>query len=113
MGDITEGIGAAIEGALAGRAVEPRHGEGSAPTAPGEGGETTCLNCGTELIGRHCHQCGQKRHVHRSITAIMHDLVHGVLHLLDYDHEADAQAQIMETLEVRILAELGVENPYN
>lgn len=81
MGDITEGIGAAIEGALAGRAVEPRHGEGSAPTAPGEGGETTCLNCGTELIGRHCHQCGQKRHVHRSITAIMHDLVHGVLHL--------------------------------
>ena len=44
---------------------------------------------------------------------LAHLLVHGVLHLLDYDHEADAQAQIMEALEVHILAELGVENPYN
>ena len=31
---------------------------------------------------------------------LAHLLVHGVLHLLDYDHEADAQAQIMEALEV-------------
>ena len=44
---------------------------------------------------------------------LAHLLVHGILHLLDYDHEADAQAQIMEALEVHILAELGVENPYN
>ena len=44
---------------------------------------------------------------------LAHLLVHGVLHLLDYDHEADAQVQIMEALEVDILAELDIENPYN
>jgi len=33
------------------------------------------------LVGPHCHFCGQKAHVHRSIAAIGHDLIHGVLHL--------------------------------
>ena len=44
---------------------------------------------------------------------LAHLLVHGVLHLLDYDHEADVQAKIMEALEVDILAELNVGNPYH
>jgi Protein of unknown function (DUF3667) len=71
-----EGIGDAITGGLAARAVEPDHGEGTS-----EHSETHCLNCSTELIGTHCHYCGQKAHVHRSISAIAHDLMHGVLHL--------------------------------
>ncbi len=75
MGDITEGLGSAIEGAMVGRAVEPRHGES------GQVGEGMCLNCGTELIGRHCHACGQKSEVHRTLSAILHDIMHGVLHL--------------------------------
>lgn len=70
-----EGIGAAVTGALAARAVEPGHGEG------GEALETECANCAMPLVGRHCHYCGQKAHVHRSIGAILHDLIHGVLHL--------------------------------
>lgn len=41
-----------------------------------------------------------------------HMLVHGALHLFGYDHETDEQAQEMETLEARILALGGVENPY-
>lgn len=41
-----------------------------------------------------------------------HMLVHGALHLLGYDHETDVEAQEMETLEARILALGGVENPY-
>ncbi len=41
-----------------------------------------------------------------------HMLVHGALHLLGYDHETDAQAAEMESLEVRILADGGVANPY-
>ena len=41
-----------------------------------------------------------------------HMLVHGGLHLFGYDHETDEQAQEMETLEARILALGGVENPY-
>ena len=41
-----------------------------------------------------------------------HLLVHGVLHLLGYDHENDADATRMETLETEILARLGVADPY-
>lgn len=71
-----EGIGDAVTGGLAARAVEPGDGEGVSPHS-----ETHCLNCSTELVGTHCHYCGQKAHVHRSIGAIGHDLIHGVLHL--------------------------------
>ena len=41
-----------------------------------------------------------------------HMLVHGTLHLLGYDHEDDADAQEMESLEARILADQGVTDPY-
>ena len=34
------------------------------------------------------------------------------LHLFGYDHEATTDAEIMESLETRILAELNIENPY-
>ncbi len=41
-----------------------------------------------------------------------HMLVHGALHLLGYDHEVDSEAAAMERLEIRILAERGVADPY-
>lgn len=41
-----------------------------------------------------------------------HLLVHGVLHLLGYDHETEADALIMEDLEVKALHSLGIANPY-
>jgi probable rRNA maturation factor len=41
-----------------------------------------------------------------------HLVVHGVLHLKGYDHENDAEAEAMEALEVRILRQLGINNPY-
>jgi probable rRNA maturation factor len=41
-----------------------------------------------------------------------HLTVHGILHLLGYDHIDDAEAEIMEGLEVKILATLGINNPY-
>ena len=41
-----------------------------------------------------------------------HMLVHGTLHLLGYDHQTDAQAQKMESIEARILDSGGVPNPY-
>jgi probable rRNA maturation factor len=41
-----------------------------------------------------------------------HLVVHGTLHLLGYDHAADADAADMEGREVRALARLGIANPY-
>ena len=42
-----------------------------------------------------------------------HLVVHGMLHLQGYDHQSDAEADIMERLEVEILHTLGYTNPYN
>lgn len=43
---------------------------------------------------------------------LQHLVTHGVLHLLGYDHETDAQAAEMEGLERQILAGLGIADPY-
>ncbi len=43
---------------------------------------------------------------------LIHLTVHGVLHLLGYDHLTQAEAATMESLERSILAELGVPDPY-
>ncbi|MCZ6722670.1 MAG: rRNA maturation RNase YbeY [Gammaproteobacteria bacterium] len=42
-----------------------------------------------------------------------HMVVHGMLHLQDFDHGNDIEAAKMETLEVKILSTLGYSNPYN
>ena len=41
-----------------------------------------------------------------------HLTIHGTLHLLGYDHLEDAEAEAMEALETRILAGLGIADPY-
>ncbi len=43
---------------------------------------------------------------------ILHLLVHGYLHLFGYDHENDDDALVMETLEIKALAQMGISNPY-
>lgn len=43
---------------------------------------------------------------------VQHLVVHGVLHLLGYDHETTADAERMEAIEIAILSKLGVTNPY-
>jgi probable rRNA maturation factor len=43
---------------------------------------------------------------------VQHLVVHGILHLLGYDHETPGEAERMEALEIRILETLGVANPY-
>lgn len=69
-----EAAGELATGALIGRAVEPAAGEGHG------GAHGMCLNCGTALIGSHCHHCGQAGHVHRSLAEIGHEILHGVFH---------------------------------
>ncbi len=41
-----------------------------------------------------------------------HMVIHGMLHLQGYDHIEDEDAEVMEALEVRLLAQLGYGNPY-
>jgi probable rRNA maturation factor len=49
----------------------------------------------------------------KTLTAhYAHLTVHGVLHLQGYDHENDADAQVMERRETQIMAKLGYADPY-
>ncbi|MCY7397301.1 MAG: DUF3667 domain-containing protein [Sphingomonas bacterium] len=76
MGEL-DGIGEVVSGAVRARAVEPDTG---AVASDGHSLESACLNCATPLVGDYCHACGQRGHVHRTLGAFVHDLLHGVLH---------------------------------
>jgi len=52
-------------------------------------------------------QQGKRLHDHYA-----HMVTHGILHLCGYDHQSDEQANIMEALETRLLARIGVADPY-
>lgn len=58
--------------------------DGGGPTDLGsarhDGHGGACLNCGTRLLGAHCHACGQAGHIHRTAGALFHDILHGVFH---------------------------------
>lgn len=69
-----EAVGDAVTGAVIARAVEPDSGTTNADA------RSTCLNCGALLVGAHCHDCGQKAAVHRTLRSYGHDLLHGVFH---------------------------------
>ncbi|PSJ43381.1 DUF3667 domain-containing protein [Allosphingosinicella deserti] len=74
METAVEGVCEVATGLAVARAVEPASGE-----SHGHGGEA-CLNCRTPLVGHFCYECGQSAHVHRSMAAFGHDLLHGVFH---------------------------------
>ena len=71
-----EAIGDAATGVVLSGTVEPKTG-----VTDGHTHEKNCLNCGAELVGDYCHACGQRAHVHRSLGAFFHDLLHGVFHV--------------------------------
>lgn len=74
MSEELESTGAAVEGCLLAKALDG-HSAGSA----GDDG-SNCLNCGALVASCYCCNCGQAAHVHRSISAFWHDILHGVLH---------------------------------
>ena len=43
---------------------------------------------------------------------LQHLVIHGLLHLLGFEHDADPEAEMMERLETEILATLGIADPY-
>lgn len=75
MVDVDAGgaVAGAVHGGVAGGAVE---------RPAGKAGERQhlCSDCGSEVIGRFCHQCGQPAHLHRTLLHLCEELLHGVMH---------------------------------
>lgn len=80
MNEIADALGTTVTSGVLARAVEPDAGGSDRALRDGHTQESACLNCGTALVGSHCHACGQRGHVHRTLGAFAHDLLHGVLH---------------------------------
>ena len=59
------------------------------------------------VVAREAHEQGKPPRDHYA-----HLTVHGVLHLLGFDHQDERDAVRMETLETRILSTLGIADPY-
>ena len=60
-----------------------------------------------ETIEREAHEQEKRLQDH-----FIHMLVHSILHLCGYDHEIETDAEAMEKLEIDILNEIGIKNPY-
>jgi len=69
-----EAAGDIATGALIAHALEPAT-NGSLTIA-----QLACLNCGETLVGAHCHQCGQRGQIHRTLAAFLHDILHSLFH---------------------------------
>ncbi|MBD3669232.1 MAG: rRNA maturation RNase YbeY [Gammaproteobacteria bacterium] len=59
------------------------------------------------VVAREAQEQGKTAQAHWA-----HMVVHGVLHLLGYDHIETAEAEAMEALEIAILSDIGYDNPY-
>ena len=70
-------------------------------------GELGDIILALETIEREATAQGKKFRDHAA-----HLLVHGFLHLLGYDHIKDAEAEVMEKKEIKILQKLAIANPY-
>ncbi len=78
MNDGIEAIADITTGAVIAKAIEPDpNGSSNSNTAINQ---QACRNCGAALMGAHCHGCGQKANVHRTLAAFGHDLLHSIFH---------------------------------
>ena len=71
------------------------------------GGEIGDLVVSVETMEREAKEQHKTLEEHLS-----HLIIHGCLHLIGYDHIEDAEAEVMEGLEIKALASLGYRNPY-
>ena len=68
-----EDAGGVVTAGLVGAAI-------SKPTGEAGDDHTTCSDCGAEVSGKFCSNCGQATHVHRSLLHLVEEVMHGVLH---------------------------------
>ncbi len=85
----------------------PPRGPGEVPPPP-EGDELGDIAISFDTCAREATEQGKPFADH-----VTHLLVHAILHLAGYDHEADADAETMEDAERSILAGLGIPDPYH
>lgn len=88
-------------------------GDGDQPEVPEPGPADDPVHLGDIAIAfdtcqREANEAGKPMADH-----VTHLVVHGTLHLLGYDHLRDGDAELMEGTEVRILARLGLSDPYS
>ncbi len=81
--------------------------EGGQPSAPPPAESLGDIAITYETCAREAVEKGITMQAH-----VRHLVVHGCLHLLGYDHETDKDATLMEELEVKALASMGVDDPY-
>ncbi|MEZ5777313.1 MAG: rRNA maturation RNase YbeY [Paracoccaceae bacterium] len=94
----SEERGSALDG---GMPLRPKPGNADIPEELGD------IAIAWETCQREAEEQGKPMQDH-----VIHLLVHGLLHLLGYDHIRDKDAALMEAIEVRILAKMGLANPY-
>lgn len=82
-------------------------GEPGGKPLPPEDMELGDIAIAWETCLREAAEAGKEMESH-----VCHLLVHGLLHLLGYDHIDDSDAALMEGLEVEILGKMGIEDPY-
>jgi len=68
-----EAAGGAMTGGIIAGAIEKPAGQAGEP-------HTVCADCGAEVTGRFCSNCGQAAHVHRTLLHLGEELLHGVMH---------------------------------
>ena len=89
----------------------PDH-EGAVPDRPEPGDDDDRESLGDIAIA-YDTCAAEAATAHKSLADhVSHLIVHGLLHCLGYDHVRDGDAELMEATEVRILASLGISDPY-
>lgn len=78
-----------------------------APPVAGRDAELGDISIAYEICAKEAETAGRPMEDH-----VTHLLVHGILHLLGYDHIRDKDATLMEATEVQILGKLGLPDPY-
>lgn len=82
--------------------------DGTHPASPeGPDPELGDIAIAFETCAREAREAGKSFEDH-----VTHLLVHGILHLLGYDHIRDQDATLMEALETKILGKMGIADPY-